>query len=92
MTLSPIELEALSRLSHEAVARFSEDLDRRISRPSLDPESPRDTKGRAHISEQIVQQPAFERQKPETNGHTSVANGHNISAMREHELAGGLPA
>jgi Ribosomally synthesized peptide prototyped by Frankia Franean1_4349. len=37
-TLSPIELEALSRISHEALARFSEDLDKRISRPSLDPD------------------------------------------------------
>jgi hypothetical protein len=37
-TLSTIELEALSRLSHEAVARFSEDIDARISRPSLDPD------------------------------------------------------
>jgi hypothetical protein len=36
-TLSPIELEALSRLSHEALARFSEGLDKRISRPCLDP-------------------------------------------------------
>ena len=32
------------------------------------------------MSEQIVQQLAFERQKPETNGHTSVANGHTSSA------------
>ena len=37
-TLSPIELEALSQVSHEALARFSEGLDRRISRPSLDPD------------------------------------------------------
>jgi hypothetical protein len=35
--LSAIELEALSGLSHEALARFGEDLDKRISRPSLDP-------------------------------------------------------
>jgi hypothetical protein len=35
---------------------------------------------RAHMSEQIVQQPAFERRSPETNGHTSVANGHTASA------------
>lgn len=35
--LSPTELEALMRLSPEALARFSEDLDKRISRPSLDP-------------------------------------------------------
>jgi hypothetical protein len=32
------------------------------------------------VSEKIIQQPAFERQKPETNGHTSVANGHTSSA------------
>ena len=37
-TLSAIELEALAGLSHEAIARFSEDLDKRISRASLDPE------------------------------------------------------
>ena len=37
-TLSPIELEALSRLSNEALALFSEVLDKRISRPSLDPD------------------------------------------------------
>lgn len=35
--LSPVELEALSRLSSEALARFSEALDKRISRPALDP-------------------------------------------------------
>jgi hypothetical protein len=36
--LSPIELDALSRLSHEALTEFGEGLDRRISRPSLDPD------------------------------------------------------
>ncbi len=36
-TLSAVELEALSRLSLEALARFSEGLDKRISRASLDP-------------------------------------------------------
>jgi len=36
-SLSPIELEALSQLSPEALDRFSEGLDKRISRPSLDP-------------------------------------------------------
>jgi hypothetical protein len=35
--LSPVELEALSQLPHETLARFSEGLDKRISRPSLDP-------------------------------------------------------
>jgi hypothetical protein len=35
--LSAIELEALSGLSHEALVRFGEDLDKRISRSSLDP-------------------------------------------------------
>jgi hypothetical protein len=36
--LSPVELEALLRLSSETLARFSEALDKRISRPSLDPD------------------------------------------------------
>jgi hypothetical protein len=36
--LSPVELEALSGLSNEALARFGECLDKRISRPSLDPD------------------------------------------------------
>ena len=36
-SLSPVELEALSRLSYEALAQFSEALDKRISRPCLDP-------------------------------------------------------
>ncbi len=36
--LSTIEIDALSRLSHEALARFSDGLDKRISRPSLDPD------------------------------------------------------
>jgi hypothetical protein len=35
--LSPVELEALSRLSSETLAQFTEALDKRISRPSLDP-------------------------------------------------------
>jgi hypothetical protein len=35
--LSPVELEALSRLPHEALAHFSEALDKRIRRPCLDP-------------------------------------------------------
>jgi hypothetical protein len=35
--LSPVELEALSRVSHEALAQLGEALDKRISRPSLDP-------------------------------------------------------
>ena len=65
LTLSPTELEALSRLSHEAVARLTL------------PRSRETRKAERTMSEQIVQQPAFERQKRETNGHTSVANGHN---------------
>lgn len=36
LTLSPVELEALSRLPREELARFGEDLDARISRPCLD--------------------------------------------------------
>ena len=36
--LSSIELDALSRLSPEALARFSDHLDKRISRASLDPD------------------------------------------------------
>lgn len=35
-------------------------------------------KGGADMTDQIVQQPAFERQKPGMNGHTSVANGHRV--------------
>jgi hypothetical protein len=35
--LSPVELEALSRVSSEALTQLSEALDKRISRPSLDP-------------------------------------------------------
>jgi hypothetical protein len=35
--LSPVELEALSRLSHETLAQLCEALDNRIIRPSLDP-------------------------------------------------------
>ena len=37
ITLSPAELDALGRLSREALARFSEEVDDRISRPCLDP-------------------------------------------------------
>ena len=37
LALSPVELEALSRVSSEALAQLSEALDERISRPSLDP-------------------------------------------------------
>ena len=37
LVLSPTELEALSRLSRDGLARFAEDLDPRISRPCLDP-------------------------------------------------------
>ena len=36
LQLSPGELEALSALSHTAVTRFSESLDRRVSRLCLD--------------------------------------------------------
>ena len=35
--LSTVELEALSRVSSEALTQLSEALDTRISRPSLDP-------------------------------------------------------
>jgi len=38
LSLSPIELEALSGLSQKVLARFSEGLDKRISRASLDPD------------------------------------------------------
>ena len=38
LVLSPSEVEALLRLSREALARFSDNLDKRISRPCLDPE------------------------------------------------------
>ena len=37
LVLSPVELDSLSRLSREAVVRFSEAIDRRISRPCLAP-------------------------------------------------------
>ncbi len=37
LILSPVELEALSRLSRDEIARFAEELDERISRPCLDP-------------------------------------------------------
>ena len=38
LALSPIEIEALSRVSRSALARLHDDLDKRISRPSLDPD------------------------------------------------------
>ena len=38
LALSPIELEALSRVPRDALARLHDDLDKRISRPSLDPD------------------------------------------------------
>ena len=37
ISLSSVELDALQQLSREALARFSEDVDARISRPALDP-------------------------------------------------------
>jgi hypothetical protein len=37
LLLSPVELEALSRLSRDEAVRFGESLDQRISRPCLDP-------------------------------------------------------
>ena len=37
LALSPIELEALSRVPRHALTRLHDDLDKRISRPSLDP-------------------------------------------------------
>ena len=37
LTLSPVELEALQRLSREQLARLADDVDARISRPCLDP-------------------------------------------------------
>jgi hypothetical protein len=37
ISLSTTELDALSRLSRRALDVLSEDLDKRISRPSLDP-------------------------------------------------------
>ena len=36
LQLSPMELEALSKLSHEALVRLGEVLDKRISRAPLD--------------------------------------------------------
>jgi len=41
------------------------------------------------MSEQIVQEPAFERPKRETNGHTTVANGH-MSPARAPALSRSL--
>jgi hypothetical protein len=38
LALSSAELEALTQLSPKAIARFSETVDKRISRPSLDPD------------------------------------------------------
>jgi hypothetical protein len=37
LVLSAVELEALARLPREALDRFGEDIDARISRPCLDP-------------------------------------------------------
>jgi Ribosomally synthesized peptide prototyped by Frankia Franean1_4349. len=37
LSLSPVELEALSQLSRDETVRFGGALDQRISRPSLDP-------------------------------------------------------
>jgi hypothetical protein len=38
LALSPIELEALARVPRHALASLHDDLDKRISRPSLDPD------------------------------------------------------
>jgi len=38
LALSPIELEALSRVPRRALVSLHDDLDKRISRPSLDPD------------------------------------------------------
>lgn len=37
LSLSPVELEALQRLSRDELARLGDDVDARISRPCLDP-------------------------------------------------------
>ena len=37
LALSPIEIDALSRLSRDELAQFGESLDQRISRASLEP-------------------------------------------------------
>ena len=37
LTLSPVEVEALQRLSRDELARFGDEVDARISRPCLDP-------------------------------------------------------
>ena len=37
LSLSPVELEALQRLSRDELARFGDEVDPRISRPCLDP-------------------------------------------------------
>jgi hypothetical protein len=37
LALSPIELEALSRVPRSALVSLHDELDKRISRPSLDP-------------------------------------------------------
>jgi len=46
LPLSPVELEALSRLSRSAIARFSQSLDGRIRRLCLPRISPRSARGR----------------------------------------------
>ena len=38
LALSPIELEALARVPRHALVSLHDDLDKRISRPSLDPD------------------------------------------------------
>ena len=38
LALSPIELEALARVPRHALASLHDELDKRISRPSLDPD------------------------------------------------------
>ena len=46
LALSPIELEALSRIPPHALASLHDDLDKRISRPSLDPDRDREKTGK----------------------------------------------
>ena len=38
LALSPIELDALSRVPRSVLVRLHDELDKRISRPSLDPD------------------------------------------------------
>lgn len=40
LQLSPMELDALSKLSHDALVQLGEVLDKRISRAPLDPAQP----------------------------------------------------